>query len=407
LTEPHDGADLVVGYLRGDQTADVSEMLDNQRHLFEIPDDVSYFNLASLAPQLRAVRAAGEAALAARAAPWHVSSDDWFTEVEHLRALFADVISGDADGVALIPATSYGMAIAAHDATARPGERIALIADDYPSTVYTWRAFASRHGAEIVTVTRAADESWTDAVLGALDERVRVVSVPNVRWTDGALIDLERVGARARELGALLAVDLTQSLGAMPFDVSAVRPDFLVATGYKWLLGPFSVAYLWVAPEHRSRTPLEHNWINRAGSQDFARLTDYRDDFQPGARRFDVGQRTNFTLTPMAIAALGQVLDWRIDRTAATLQAITGRIEDWAREHGLRPLAARDRGPHMLEVGIPPDAIDRVRASLAENNVFVGVRGAGGLRVSPHLYTTDDDLERLFDALTSALSARS
>jgi selenocysteine lyase/cysteine desulfurase len=377
--------------------------LENQRHLFEIPDDVAYFNLASLAPQLRTVRAAGENALAARAAPWKVVSEDWFDEVERLRALFAEVIRGDADGVALIPATSYGLAIAAHNTAVRPSQRVLLIADEYPSTVYTWRAFAARHNAEVITVARHEGESWTDGVLAALDERVRVISVPNVRWTDGARLDLERVGARARELGALFAVDLTQSLGAMPFDVTAVRPDFLVATGYKWLLGPFSLAYLWVAPEHRSSKPIEYNWINRAGSQNFARLTDYQGGFQPGARRFDVGQRTNFTLIPMAIAALTQILDWQIARTATTLQITTDRIEHWAREHNLKPLAAHHRGAHMLEVGLPAEAMARVPQRLAENNVFVGVRGATGLRVSPHLYTTEDDLQRLFDALTRAL----
>ena len=378
--------------------------LDTQRHLFEIPDVVAYFNVASLAPQLRAVRAAGETALADRSAPWRTASADWFSEVEQLRVLFARVIGGDADGVALIPATSYGLAIAAHNATAGPGDRVLLIADEYPSTVYTWRAFAAQSGAEVITVARDEHRSWTDAVLAALDDRVRVISVPNVRWTDGGLIDLRLVGARARELGALFVVDVTQSLGAMPFDLSTVRPDFLVATGYKWLLGPFSVAYLWVAPEHRCGTPLEQNWINRSGSEDFARLTDYQDDFQPGARRFDVGQRTNFTLTPMAIAALTQILDWQVARIATTLQAITDRIEQWARVHDLTPPAAHDRGPHMLEVGIPAPAMARVPRLLAESNVFVGVRGATGVRISPHLYTTDHDVQRLFDALTLALN---
>lgn len=229
--------------------------LDNQRHLFEIPDEVAYFNLASLAPQLRSVSAAGEAALAASAAPWQVKSADWFDDVERLRTRFAALIGADADGVAIVPATSYGLAVAARNLTARPGDRVLVLADEYPSTVYTWRAFASRHGADIVTVERRAEESWTDAMLAALDERVTVVSLPQVRWTDGARIDLEPIAARAREVGARLALDLTQSLGAMPFDLDAVRPDFLVATGYKWLLGPFGVAYLWIAPEHRSGTP--------------------------------------------------------------------------------------------------------------------------------------------------------
>jgi len=379
------------------------DSIGSQRHLFEIPGDIAYFNLASLAPQLRSVHAAGAHALKARGAPWQIHAQDWFDDVERLRDLFARVIDADSDGVAIIPATSYGLAIAAKNITARSGDRILLTADDYPSTVYTWRAFAARHDAEISTVTRRKHETWTDSVLEALDERVRVVSVPNVRWTDGGRIDLERVGARARDVGARLVVDLTQSVGAMPFDASAVRPDFVVAAGYKWLLGPFSVAYLWVAPEHRSGAPLEQNWINHAGAENFATLTDYRDDYQPGARRFDVGQRTNFTLTPMAIAALTQILDWQIPRIAATLQTTTDRIEDWAHRHDLEPLDRRDRGPHMLEIGIPEKAMARVPQRLVEKNVFVGVRGATGLRVSPHLYTGDDDLQRLFDALSETL----
>ena len=231
----------------------------------------------------------------------------------------------------MIAATSYGLAIAARNTTARARERVLLIADEYPSTVYTWRAFAAQHDAALVTVDRRPTQSWTDAVLAALEARVRVVSLPQVRWTDGARIELERVAARARQVGARLAVDLTQSLGAIAFELAAVRPDFLVATGYEWLLGPFGLAYLWVAPEHRGGTPLEHNWINRAGAQDFAQLTDYRDDLQPGARRFDVGQRTSFTLVSIAIAALSQLREWQIERIAITLQAITDRIEQCAR----------------------------------------------------------------------------
>jgi acetylornithine/succinyldiaminopimelate/putrescine aminotransferase len=107
----------------------------------------------------------------------------------------------------------------------------------------------------------------------------------------------------------------------------------------------------------------------------------------------------------MAIAALTQILEWQIARIAATLEATTDRIEMWAREHGLEPLAARDRGPHMLEVAIPADAMASVPQRLAEHNVFVGVRGATGLRISPPLYTTEDDLERLFGTLARALAA--
>jgi selenocysteine lyase/cysteine desulfurase len=339
-----------------------------------------------------------------RAAPWTVRAQDWFDEAEELRALFARLIGADADGVALIPATSYGLSVAAHNTAGSDGDRVLLIAADYPSNVYTWRAWAERTGAELVTVERTEGMSWTDAILAALDERVRVVAVPNVHWTDGTLIDLAGVGERAREVGALFAVDATQSLGAMPLDLAAVRPDYLVATGYKWLLGPFSVAYMYVAEEHRAGRPIEENWINRAGAEDFTGLTDYADEYRPGARRFDVGQRTNFTLTPMSVAALHQLLEWGVESVAASLAVTTGRIEQEARRRGLDAVPEENRGPHMLGVSLPPERLSAVGERLAEANVFVGMRGAS-MRVSPHLYTTGDDVDRLFAVLDRALAA--
>jgi selenocysteine lyase/cysteine desulfurase len=319
-----------------------------------------------------------------------------------LRARFAQLLGADADGVALIPATSYGLAVAARNIEGAPGDRVVVIADDYPSNVYTWRAWARRTGGEVVTVQREEGSTWADAVLAGLDERVRVVAVPNVHWTDGTLVDLVRVAEGARAAGALLVVDVTQSLGAMRFDLHTVRPDYLVATGYKWLLGPFSVAYMYVAEEHRSGLPIEENWINRAGAEDFAGLTDYSDAYRPGARRFDVGQRTNFTLTPMAIAALDQLVDWGVENVAAGLAETTGRIEDEARRRGLAVAPTDQRGPHMLGIALPTDHRAAIGDRLAAANVFVGFRG-NAMRVSPHLHATPADVDRLFAALDEAL----
>jgi selenocysteine lyase/cysteine desulfurase len=198
-----------------------------------------------------------------------------------------------------------------------------------------------------------------------------------------------------------VVVDASQALGAMPLDLAEVRPDFLVSVGYKWLLGPFGLGYLYVAPRHRDGVPLEENWISRLGSEDFAGLVDYQDRYQPGARRFDVGQRTHFETTPMAIAALRQLLDWEVPRVAATLRRTTGRIEEQVRPLGLS-LTSPDRGPHLLGIRLPADARQGVAAALTRANVFAGVRGSS-LRVSPHLWTTDEDVGRLVAALRDAL----
>ena len=372
------------------------------RDLFDIPDEVAYFNAASLSPTLRAGSAAMRAALEVRAQPWRIGSADWFTAAERRRALFGQLIGGDADGVALIPATSYGMATAAAALAGRagPGRTIVVLAEEYPSGIYTWRALARRTGAEIVTAGREPGQAWTRAVLDAIDDRTAIVSVPNVHWTDGTLVELDHVAERAREAGAALVVDASQSAGVMPLDVATLRPGFVVTVGYKWLLGPFGLAYLWVAPEHRDGEPLEHNWIVRENADDFAALVDYRDTFAPGARRFDVGARTEFELTPGAITALEQIAEWEPARIAATLELVTGEIE--ARVRALGCEIPGPRGPHMLGLRVPGESRERVLAELASAGVHVGARGAV-LRVSPHLHTTPADVDRLVEALARAL----
>jgi selenocysteine lyase/cysteine desulfurase len=371
-----------------------------QRELFDIPDDVAYFNCASLAPLLRAAVEAGAAATTRRARPWLLGGDDWFTQAEQRRALFARLAGLDPEGVALVPATSYGLAVAAANLDARPGQRVLVLADDYPSDWYTWQRFARRTGAEVVAVEREDGQGWAEAVLAALDERTAVVAVLATHWTDGGVVDLTVIGARAREVGAALVVDASQALGAVPLDLAGARPDYLVTVGYKWLLGPFALGYLYVDERHRDGVPLEENWISRAGSQDFAALVDYQDRYQPGARRFDVGQRTHFETTPMAVAALRQLLDWEVPRVAATLGRLTDRIQRRVEAVGLG-LTSSDRVPHMLGIALPDRARAAAARALAEAGVFVGVRGSS-LRVSPHLWTTDQDVDRLVDALTVA-----
>ncbi|MBG0566690.1 aminotransferase class V-fold PLP-dependent enzyme [Actinoplanes sp. NEAU-A11] len=374
----------------------------SQRDLFDVPDEVAYFNTASLSPSLHSVRAAGESALRRRAQPWEIGETDWFADVERLRTLAGRLVGGDAEGIALVPATSYGFAVAAANLRIEARQQILVLAEEYPSGIYTWRRLAERTGAGIRTVIRAPGQTWTEAVLAAIDERVGIVSVPNVHWTDGGLVDLEQVAARTHAAGARFVVDASQSLGVMPLDVTALRPDFVVSVGYKWLLGPFGRGYLWVAEQHRQGQPLEENWILRAGSDDFAGLVDYRDEYLPGARRYDQGARTLFELTPMAVAALEQVLAWGPSRIAATLTAVTDEIATRVTAAGLGVTVTEPRGPHLLGLRVPAGATDRVATALRAANCFVARRG-DAIRVSPHLHVTPSDVDRLVTTLVASL----
>jgi selenocysteine lyase/cysteine desulfurase len=372
------------------------------REAFEVPADVAYFNTANMSPLLASVRVAGEAALGRRAAPWTIGSDDWFTDVERLRSLAARLVGTDADGVALVPASSYGLAIAARNLVAEPGDRILVLDEEYPSNRYTWQRVAEDAGADLVTVEREPGEPWTPAVVRRIDDRTRVVAVPNVHWTNGALVDLEPVAAAVHDRGAALVIDASQSLGAMPLDLGRLDPDFVVSVGYKWLLGPLGVGPLYVAERHRGGRPIEENWINREGSEDFTALVDYTDRYQPGARRFDVGQRSNFGLVPMAVAALEQLLEWRVEAVAEELARLTAAIAERVGRLGVGVIPAAERGPHILGIELPGKTTARVVGAMRERGVVASVRGRS-LRIAPHLHVRDADVDRLVDAIAAGL----
>jgi selenocysteine lyase/cysteine desulfurase len=376
--------------------------LGNQRELFEIPEGICYLNCAYMSPQLRSAREIGERAVSRKSRPWEIIPEHFFEDTEKTRALFARLVGAEADGVALTPSVSYGLAVAAANVEVAPGESILILEDQFPSNVYPWRELAARKDARLVTVPRPADHDWTTAVLGHLDENTAVVAVPNCHWTDGALLDLARVGEGARRAGAALVVDAIQSLGAHPFDVGEVRPDFLVAAAYKWLLGPYGVGFMYVGEEHREGVPIEHNWINRRGSEDFSRLVGYQDAFQPGARRYDVGERSNFVLLPMTNEAMRQILDWGVGNVSETIGALTDLIEKRAKERGIEAIPAQRRARHMIGLKLGFAVPEDLAARLAERGVFVSVRGES-VRVSPHLYNTVGDVERLFGVLEEVL----
>jgi selenocysteine lyase/cysteine desulfurase len=373
-------------------------LLPSQRSLFELPDGITYLNCAYMSPQLRSVSAAGQEALGRKAQPWTIRAEDFFTGAEELRGLFGGLVGAETDGVALVPSASYAMAVACANLRMRAGQRVVVIAEEFPSNLYPWRELAQRNGGTVFTVPRPEEGDWTRGVLEALDERTAAVAVPHCHWTDGTWVDLVKVGARAREVGAALVVDATQSLGALPLNVEQVRPDYLVSAGYKWLMGPYSQGYLYVAPQHREGRPVELNWIARKGSEDFARLIDYREEFQPGARRFDVGERSNFVLVPMASAALRQLHAWGVGSIQETLRELTRRVAAGAQGLGLEVAPEAYRAGHLVGLRRRGGYAAEVLARLAASRIYVSVRG-DNLRVAPHLYNTAEDVDRLLNAL--------
>lgn len=378
-----------------------SAVIGTVRHLFEIPDDVVYLNCASMAPQLRSVSARGIAAVQTKATPWKISAEEWFSGAEELRSTASRLFSTEADNLALVPAVSYGIAIAAANLPVTAGQNIVLLEREFPSNVYAWRALARRTSANIVSVSPAAT-GWTDALEERITADTAIVSVPHCHWTDGGVVDLERVARRVREVGASLVIDASQSLGAYPLSLARIKPDFLVAVGYKWLLGPYGLGYLYVDPKwHRNGTPLEQSWLTRRGSEDFANLVEYREEYRQGARRFDMGEFPHFVLAPMAQAALRQILAWGIEGIEESLKMLTDLLAGAAPRVGYEVLPAEQRCAHLIGLRQHRNShhaglTERLKAA----NVHVSLRG-DSIRVAPHLYNSVADIERLLDVLST------
>jgi len=373
-------------------------MIPCQRHLFDIPDDVAYLNCAYMSPLMKPALEAGTAGLARKAHPWELTPDKFFTGSDEFRATAARIVDCSADAIAIVPSASYGIATAARNLPVKKGQSVLVLEEQFPSNYYSWQRRAEETGAAMKVVAWPEDNDWTAAVLDSLTADVAIAALPRVHWTSGGRLDLVRIGEACRRLGTALVLDLTQSLGALPFSVSDVQPDFAVAASYKWLLGPYSVGLLYVAPKWHDGMPLEENWIQRANASDFSSLILYTESYDAGARRFDMGERSNFALLPAAVRAMKQLLEWNVAQISETAGALSRQLAAAAAELGFSSPPDHLRAPHYLclrkKAGIPRELPEM----LAREKVFVSVRGSS-IRVTPHVYNSAADGERLIACL--------
>ena len=364
-----------------------------------------------MSPLLSPVEEAGLQGVLAKRVPTDIPPSSFFEGADRVRRLFAEIVqAGDVDvtasRVALIPAVSYGMATVARNVEMAASQSIVVVGEQFPSHIYPWRQLVADTGGRIVTVEAPSalgspgrGVGWNERLLASIGSETAVVAVPNVHWADGTVFDLEAIGVRCREVGAALVVDGTQSVGAMPFDLEAVQPDALVCAGYKWLLGGYGMGAMVLGDRFASGRPLEENWIARAGSKAFSELTNYEDAYAPGAVRFDVGERSNPILLPMLAAGLEQILEWTVEAIQERCEFLADRVVTGARQLGYGAEEAPARAGHLFGLAPPPNvSLSDVHAAITAHKVSVSYRGAA-IRVSPHVYNDEGDVDALLDAL--------
>ncbi len=375
-------------------------MLECQRDKFFLPDGVPYLNCAYMSPMLKKVEKAGIEGIERKRFPYEVKASDFFTETEQLRELFADVIGADEPNrIVVIPAVSYGMATVAKNVPLSSGEEVLVAGEQFPSNVYPWMRLCQEKGATVNIVSPPVSsprgKMWNEKILEAITTKTKVVALSHCHWADGTIFDLIAIRKRSREVGALLIIDGTQSVGAFPFKINEIEPDALICAGYKWLMGPYAIGLAYYGPFFDNGTPIEENWINRFDSENFSNLVNYQDKYHEGALRYEVGEHSNFILVPMLKAAIKQILKWSVPEIMGYCKGLTSDAITTLQSRGYILEDEAYRAPHLFGVRFRDAAsMEKTRELLQKNRVSVSVRG-NSVRISPNVYNNEKDIGTL------------
>lgn len=362
-----------------------------------------------MSPLLKSVEKAGIRAIRRKRNPASITADDFFSETEILRQAFATLVgAADPKRIVVISSVSYGMATVVRNAALNKGDKILVAAEQFPSNYYPWQRLANDRGGSLTVVGPDKDlkgrgRKWNEKILDAITSETRIVALGQLHWADGTRFDLDAIRKRTKDVGALLVIDGTQSVGALPINVSALQPDALICAGYKWLLGPYSIGLAYYGEAFDNGVPLEENWMNRLNSEDFTSLVRYQPEYQPGALRYEMGEHSNFIHVPMLIKAVDQLNRWKPGNIQAYCQSITSSSIEALKEKDFWVEDEPFRSAHLFGVRLPHNlALEQVKTKLARNNIFVSYRG-DAIRVSPNVYNDERDLKKLTRVLTSLL----
>lgn len=374
-----------------------------QREKFRLQRKHSYINCAYMSPMLKRVEKTGINAIKKKRLPSKIAAEDFFKDTETNKLLFSQLINAsDPQSIATIPSVSYALANVATNLPSKRG-KIIVVDGQFPSNVYPWLRLQDQgYKVEIITKKQRSADEWNEAIFEAIDEDTSALAIGHVHWANGIKFQLKEFRSRLDDVDGLLIVDGTQSIGALPFDQSEIKADVIACAAYKWLMGPYGIGLAYYGEKFHQGVPIEENWINRKGSENFGSLVDYQSEYKEGAQRYSVGEQSNFILVPMLKEALKQVLKW----TPESIQNYTGQLMrdalDQAEEIGYQLEAQANRANHLIGLSLPSGLeLEKVQKVFKDKRVNVSFRG-DSIRLSPHVYNDETDIRKLIGALQEA-----
>ncbi|MBI3785256.1 MAG: aminotransferase class V-fold PLP-dependent enzyme [Deltaproteobacteria bacterium] len=365
------------------------------RKEFPITERVTHFNHAGVSPvSRRVVEAVGkfgsEALVVDRAL-----QQGWEERTEKARAAFATLVGAHSDEVAFVKNTSEGLSLVAAGLDWRAGDNVIAVDNEYPSNIYPWFGLR-RWGVETRLVRTRRGRVHVDDVAALADQRTRLLSVSFVDWNSGARTDLRPLAEHCRERGMFFCVDGIQGVGAIQLDVEASGIDFLAVGGHKWLLAHEGCGCLFVS---RRVNPQLHSVLHGWKSvTDADTYLPYHFNPRPDAAKLEPGSPSH-----LAAHALGAALDLLLEIGPAQVEErimeITDRLATGLRTNGAEVLSPWERGWRSgIVVFRRGDDPQGLCFKLNQRGFVVRVRG-GGIRVAPHFYNNEEDIDRLVVAL--------
>lgn len=382
----------------------ISPQIDWRQEWFEF-EDATYLNLASQSPMPRVSIRAVQAALEAKKFPHHKPDSIFYEVPDRIRASLARLIGAQPEEIALTTGASAGVAAVAYALKWQPGDEVITAKGEFPLQYTAWKPMEEREGLKLKIVAPRDRFITVDDFIAALTPRTRVVSVSMVRFDDGSLLDAPRLAAACHAQGALLLLDVSQCCGALPMNVRELGADFLVSAGYKWLLGPFGTGFFWIRREHlASVLPSPFYWMALKGSDNFSALN--FDDPKPAesAKRWDSPEWASYF--NFNLVAMDTSVDFVLRINPETVAAHNRKLIDFMFERlpkdrcvPASPLDAAQRGPYGCFAARSRERTAELYQRLRKENIIVSLR-EGNIRVSPHLYNTERDIDRLITVVT-------
>ena len=312
---------------------------------------------------------------------------NWYDDADRLRAAIARLIHAAAEDIAFIPNAAAGLALITSGLEWSPGDNIVTLAGEFPNCLYL-PALVARYGVEL------RETPW-ERFYDSVDERTRMVALSSVNYSTGYRPPLEEISKFLHERGVLLFVDGTQSLGALQFDVRAIRPDALAVHGYKWMISPTGAAFLYVSPDlRRALPPNVIGWRSHSTWREVDSLHHGIPALKESAEKYEGGG-----LAFPLLYAMEQSVNLMLEIGPDVIERRVLELAKSARERLLSLGAeAADNGSQIVAAKFGRNDVSRLAIQLKERRVLVAARH-GHLRVSPHFYNSEEDLDRLEEGI--------